>query len=114
MRIQHSVEPMNAPIKPALLRAAASPQAAQPAALHGCRYVWEGKFGEMVIEVIDGRAYVNGQAVEPVQATQASMPGADDPIPGSVASEACVERTDRSEPQLGRDVSGSAWTVRDR
>lgn len=105
---------MNAPIKPALLRAAVSPQAAQPAALHGSRYVWEGKFGAMVIEVIDGRAYVNGQAVEPVQATQASMPGADAAIAGSGASWACAARTGRSEPPPGRNASGSAWPVRDR
>ena len=30
------------------------------------RYVWESRFGDILIEVRDGRAYVNGQAVEPV------------------------------------------------
>ena len=28
------------------------------------RYVWEGKFGSMLIEVEAGKAYVNGAAVE--------------------------------------------------
>jgi len=31
------------------------------------RYVWEGKFGSMHIEVRDGHAYVNGRAVEPAE-----------------------------------------------
>lgn len=29
------------------------------------RYVWESRFGDILIEVKDGQAYVNGQAVEP-------------------------------------------------
>ena len=29
------------------------------------RYVWESRFGDILIEVRDGQAYVNGQAVEP-------------------------------------------------
>lgn len=29
------------------------------------RYVWEGRFGAMLIEVKQGSAYVNGQRVEP-------------------------------------------------
>jgi hypothetical protein len=28
------------------------------------RYVWESRFGPMLIEVKEGRAYVNGQAVQ--------------------------------------------------
>lgn len=28
------------------------------------RYVWEGKFGSMLIEVEDNRVFVNGQQVE--------------------------------------------------
>lgn len=31
------------------------------------RYVWEGRFGAMLIEVIDGRVFVNGGAVEPAR-----------------------------------------------
>jgi len=29
------------------------------------RYVWDGRFGAMLIEVKQGSAYVNGQRVEP-------------------------------------------------
>lgn len=29
------------------------------------RYVWEGRFGPMLIEVVNGVAFVNGQRVEP-------------------------------------------------
>jgi hypothetical protein len=29
------------------------------------RHVWESRFGAMLIEVVDGVAYVNGQRVEP-------------------------------------------------
>lgn len=38
------------------------------------RYVWEGKFGPMLIEVRDGRAYVNGQVVEAAESTSAPAP----------------------------------------
>jgi len=33
------------------------------------RYVWEGAFGAMLIEVRDGAAFVNGQRVEPISDT---------------------------------------------
>jgi len=29
------------------------------------RYVWHSKFGDMLVEVRDGRPFVNGEAVEP-------------------------------------------------
>lgn len=29
------------------------------------RYVWESKFGLMLIEVMDGKTFVNGELVEP-------------------------------------------------
>jgi hypothetical protein len=29
------------------------------------RYVWHGKFGDMLVEVRDGRTFINGDAVEP-------------------------------------------------
>ncbi|HEX3140124.1 MAG TPA: hypothetical protein VHQ87_08720, partial [Rhizobacter sp.] len=32
------------------------------------RYVWESRFGEILIEVVGNRSYVNGQVVEPVEA----------------------------------------------
>ncbi len=29
------------------------------------RYVWEGRFGSILIEVVHGRIFVNGKPVEP-------------------------------------------------
>jgi hypothetical protein len=29
------------------------------------RYVWHSRFGDMLVELRDGQAFVNGQAVEP-------------------------------------------------
>lgn len=58
---------VNAPLlSEVLTRRGDSPQADLPLASEGVlRYVWEGKFGSMLIEVKDGQSYVNGQAVEP-------------------------------------------------
>ena len=58
---------MNAPLLPEILsRREVDPQVDLPLATEGVlRYVWEGRFGSMLIEVRDGQAYVNGQAVEP-------------------------------------------------
>ncbi|HET7793793.1 MAG TPA: hypothetical protein VFL64_10460 [Rhizobacter sp.] len=59
---------MNAPLLPEVflgLDALNEPQL--PLAAEGVqRYVWEGRFGAMLIEVRDGHAYVNGQRVEPL------------------------------------------------
>ena len=33
------------------------------------RYVWDSRFGPMLIEVKEGRAYVNGQAVQSADLT---------------------------------------------
>jgi len=57
---------VDAPLLPEVLaRREASPQADLPLSTEGVlRYVWEGKFGPMLIGVRQGRAYVNGQAVE--------------------------------------------------
>ena len=42
-----------------------SDQVELPLAAEGVlRYVWDSRFGSMLIEVKEGRAYVNGQAVE--------------------------------------------------
>jgi hypothetical protein len=59
---------MNAPLLAEVLsRREESAQADLPLASEGVlRYVWEGRFGSMLIEVKDGRAYVNGQPVEPI------------------------------------------------
>ena len=41
-------------------------QSALPLASEGVqRWVWEGKFGAILIEVIDDRVFVNGELVEP-------------------------------------------------
>lgn len=60
---------MNAPLLPeVLVRRSASCQADLPLAAEGVlRYLWEGKFGPILIEVRDGQAFVNGQAVERAQ-----------------------------------------------
>jgi hypothetical protein len=60
---------VNSPLQPEVLtRRAATPQADLPLATAGVlRYAWESKFGPMLIEVRDGRAWVNGQAVEPAE-----------------------------------------------
>jgi hypothetical protein len=57
---------MNAPLHPEVLRLReASPQEPLSLVTEGVqRYVWEGRFGAMLIEVVDGVAYVNGERVE--------------------------------------------------
>ena len=62
---------MNAPLLPeVLVRRGIESQADLPLAAEGVlRYVWESRFGAMLIEVRDGRAFVNGQAVESVDAS---------------------------------------------
>lgn len=59
---------MNAPLLPEILsRLEPSPQAELQLAAEGVlRYVWDGKFGSMLIEVRNGYTYVNGQLVEQV------------------------------------------------
>lgn len=48
-----------------LLRATDEAQSELPLVVEGVqRYVWEGKFGSMLIEVEDDRVFVNGQRVE--------------------------------------------------
>ena len=42
------------------------PQARLPLATEDVlRYVWEGKFGSMLIEVVGDKIFVNGKPVEP-------------------------------------------------
>jgi hypothetical protein len=62
---------MNAPLLPEVLtRRGDSLQADQPLAAEGVlRYVWESRFGSMLVEVRDGQAYVNGRAVLPIGST---------------------------------------------
>lgn len=55
---------MNAPLWPVHRRHATDD--AQPDGALTQRHVWEGRFGAMVIEVVDGVAYVNGDRVDPM------------------------------------------------
>lgn len=57
---------MNAPINTeVLLRPPGSQQSELPLGAEGfLRYVWEGRFGTMLIEVKGGQVYVNGGLVE--------------------------------------------------
>lgn len=61
---------MNAPLLPEVLtRRDDPPQTELPLAAEGVlRYVWESRFGPMLIEVRDGRTWVNGEPVEPAPA----------------------------------------------
>ena len=56
---------MNAPLYPErLLRLDDGNQVSLPLATPGVqRYVWESRFGEILIEVIGEQLFVNGQAV---------------------------------------------------
>lgn len=58
---------MNAPVLPeVLLRPNAAAQVELQLATEGVlRYRWESRFGPMLIEVKEGRVYVNGDLVEP-------------------------------------------------
>ena len=63
---------MNDPRLPEiLLRRSESPQGDLPLAANGVlRYVWEGRFGTMLIEVREGRVLVNGEVVEAAEASR--------------------------------------------
>lgn len=67
---------MNAPLfLETLARRDETPQADLPLAAEAVmRYVWQSKFGFMLIEVVGGRIYVDGQLVEPVEAPAATDP----------------------------------------
>ena len=57
---------MNAPLLPeVLLQTADEGQAALPLATEGVlRYVWNGRYGSILIEVIGEEIFVNGKRVE--------------------------------------------------
>jgi hypothetical protein len=65
---------VNAPLLPEVLtRRDATPQTELQLAAEGVlRYVWEGRFGSMLIEVREGRVYVNGSLVESTDAAALS------------------------------------------
>jgi hypothetical protein len=64
---------VNAPVlSEVLVRRDSGSQADLPLASEGVlRYLWESRFGPMLIEVREGRVFVNGQAVEPVEVSTA-------------------------------------------
>jgi hypothetical protein len=70
---------MNALLLPeVLLRQARPSQTDLPLATEGVlRYVWGSRWGEMLVEVVDGEVFVNGQRVEPTAApiTSSDIPG---------------------------------------
>lgn len=68
---------MNAPLRPEVfIRPQPSPQIDLPLAADGVvRYVWEGKYGTMLIEVRNGQIYVNGGLVEPADGRAVASPG---------------------------------------
>jgi hypothetical protein len=61
------VTAVNAPLLPeVLLRPEPAAQRALPLAAEGVqRFVWESRYGPILVEVVGDRAYVNGQWVEP-------------------------------------------------
>lgn len=60
---------MNAPLLPeVLLRPSAAAQVELQLASEGVlRYLWESRFGPILIEVREGQVYVNGGLVEPAK-----------------------------------------------
>lgn len=62
---------MNASLLPeVLLGVDVSQEPRLPLATEGVqRYVWESRFGAMLIEVREGSAYVNGQRVDPLESS---------------------------------------------
>jgi hypothetical protein len=70
-----------------LLLRDAAPQAALPLAADGvARWVWEGRYGAMLIEVMGGEVFVNGQRVEPHRVEdRAAGVAAGSPVPATRA-----------------------------
>ena len=62
---------MTGPLLPEVMRGAdAASQAAQPLASEEVqRFVWQMAHGQILIEIRDGFAYVNGVRVEPIAET---------------------------------------------
>jgi hypothetical protein len=67
---------VSAPLLPEILaRRGQTAQADLPLASEGVqRYLWEGRFGPVLIEVKDGRVYVNEKVVEPAQSSLGPTP----------------------------------------
>ena len=62
---------MSGPLLPEVMYGGgAAPQAALPLASEGVqRFVWQMAHGQILIEIRDGVAYVNGARVEPIAET---------------------------------------------
>lgn len=57
---------MNVPFRPEVIRRVETAQSDLRLATEGvARYVWASKFGAILVEVVDGVVYVNGDRVEP-------------------------------------------------
>ncbi len=97
---------MNAPLHPELLRAVPA-QASLPLASPGVqRIVWAGRYGEMLIEVCDGRVRVNGDWVEP--ASPAPLPWRRQASPhGGPVDTACAAAVAGSPGASGAPVGGA-------
>lgn len=64
---------MNAPVHLEVLLGRSSEQRTLPLGSEGVlRYVWTSRWGEMLIEVVDGAPHVNGKRVDPAQAPELS------------------------------------------
>ena len=57
---------MNAPVYPEVLaRREGLPQMPLPLATEGVlRYVWESRYGAILVEVVEGQVFVNGDRVD--------------------------------------------------
>lgn len=68
---------MNAPLLPEVLLRPASPQADLPLASAGVsRYLWQARYGDILIEVVNGEVRVNGAVVAPATGlTPPASPG---------------------------------------
>ena len=66
LNLWQSAGAMATPLPPdVILRSSPSPQAELPLAAAGVqRWLWEGRFGAMLIEVVGNIAYVNGDPVQ--------------------------------------------------
>ena len=58
---------MNAPLPHIALARTNSTDSAGETTLHQ-HFVWESRFGTIVVDVVDGVAYVNGERIEPAPA----------------------------------------------
>ena len=67
---------MNAPLYAvSLLRLGEDKRVSLPLATPGVqRYVWESRFGKILIEVIGEQTFVNGQVVEPMSSVLQGQP----------------------------------------